>query len=426
MLPSSNRQRYNRFRSVTFAAPVDSALARTRKGHESVTSAGGVAPARGVAASRRVRSAGRVCASRGVAAARAVTAHRRRVGPRPAGHIRSRCAGIRSGSAGVRSRCARAGTDGVRPSRARPWFRTWAARPRRPRPLSTWAIRPWAARIVTAGSARIVPARVSGLAGSARPTGFPRSSRSTRAPGHVSSGATRLVPAGTTGLVTSRPVAAMPTAWAARLTWSTRSAPGPPGPTARSAGSTRSRTARSAGSAWSRTARSTGLTDHRWRPVDDGWSVVDDRGSDRVAVANVPIPIRSPRRVPEVARAPVRSGLRVGVGDAAQSTSCGHRCRCDDTACKLVHGLCVPDQAMRAPSGPCRPDETPAAPLGSRLAGRAPKEVTALQFGCANGSSAHPARFAGAAIDIAAWPAPTVRRWTVIVFGAHCDDLAAA
>jgi hypothetical protein len=183
--------------------------------------------------------------------------------------------------------------------------------------------------------------------------------------------------------VPARPVAAVPAVATTRFM--------PPGATrigrpagsagiARPSGSRATRATRATGS-WS--GRTTRLTNDRW-PLNDRRSVADVGGHDRVAVAGVRIPVGSPRRVPEVARTPVRSGLRVSVGDAAQSKSCGHRCRRDDAAGKLVHGLCVPGQAMGPPSGPCSLDEKSATFLLSGLAGRAPEEVTALQFDCAD------------------------------------------
>ncbi len=174
-----------------------------------------------------------------------------------------------------------------------------------------------------------------------------------------------------TRLVSPWPVAAVPalattrfmSPGAARVAWFSGSA-GPWAPVRRSWAT---RSTRYTGS-W--TAGATWMTDDRW-PLDDRRSVVVHvRGHDRVAVAGVRIPVGSPRWVPGVAGAPVRSGLCVSVDDAAQSKSCGHRCRRDDVAGELVHLLCVPDQAMGPPSGTCLPDETSAASLSAGLAGR--------------------------------------------------------
>src|ERR1700759_3151225 len=60
-----------------------------------------------------------------------------------------------------------------------------------------------------------------------------------------------------------------------------------------------------------------------------------------------------------------------------------------------------------------------------RLAGRAPEQVAALQFGCADRGSAHPTRFARAAVDVGPRPAAAVGRRTEVVFRPDRDDLAA-
>jgi hypothetical protein len=88
---------------------------------------------------------------------------------------------------------------------------------------------------------------------------------------------------------------------------------------------------------------------------------------------------------------------------------------------------------MRAPSRSLPSDEQfPAlfipsccSKAASRLAGLAPKDVSALQFGSADRGPTHPARVPSTPIYVGARPAGAVRRCTVVVLGADHDDLAA-
>jgi hypothetical protein len=204
-------------------------------------------------------------------------------------------------------------------------------------------------------SARIVTARV---AGPARPwaagiTGSARPARATRS--------ARVMPAGAARLMSARAVAAVTPVTTARFV-----AAGParsPG-IAGSAGPARSPGATgSAGATGPGTAR---MSDgrRRGRMVHDGRPVVDDRRGCRIDVAGIPIPVSAPRRVPEITGTPVESRLRVSLGDTAESKCCGDRCRRDRTTGELVHALCVPRQAVRAPGNSYSSDERRSATSG--------------------------------------------------------------
>jgi hypothetical protein len=72
---------------------------------------------------------------------------------------------------------------------------------------------------------------------------------------------------------------------------------------------------------------------------------------DRVIVAAVPVRVRTPSRVPNVARAPLREWPRlspglVGSAQSDQSQGCGHHGRCCCKTCVLFHIALLPRQAV--------------------------------------------------------------------------------
>ncbi len=149
---------------------------------------------------------------------------------------------------------------------------------------------------------------------------YPRSTRTVSA---MATGPTWLMSAGPTRLMSSWPTRSRAAGSCPRgppgrqVPRARQRPPGPPssGP----AWSTGSRAAGSPGvtrPARSRTARPTRATNSRW-PLDDGWSVSDVRGRHRTAMTGIPVPVCSPRRVPEVARTPIRYRLRVSLGRGA-------------------------------------------------------------------------------------------------------------
>ena len=72
---------------------------------------------------------------------------------------------------------------------------------------------------------------------------------------------------------------------------------------------------------------------------------------DRVIVAAVPVRVRTPSRVPQVARAPLREWPRLSLGlvggaQSDQSQACGHHGRCCCKTCVLFHIALLPRQAV--------------------------------------------------------------------------------
>jgi hypothetical protein len=196
----------------------------------------------------------------------------------------------------------------------------------------------------SAGSASAGSARPTSSGGSPWPTSFGRSARVTRSARPTSPGRS------------------------ARPTRSTR--PTSPGRSARPTRSARvTRSARPTSSRRSaRVTGSAGVTGSA-RPTSSGRSARPTRSAgvvplpatsmqwlrryrlDRVIVAAVPVRVRTPSRVPQVARAPLREWprLSLGLGGSAQSDqsqACGHHGRCCCKTCVLSHIPLLPRQAV--------------------------------------------------------------------------------